>query len=79
MIPLTIKRIMKGESPVIYGNGRQTRDYLFMTDTADAAVKACGCKSTSKRALNIASGKETSIEVLIKMIAQQLGCNKAGI
>ena len=39
VIPLTIKRILNGEPPVIYGDGNQTRDYLYVTDTADASVK----------------------------------------
>lgn len=73
VVPITIKRVLRGEAPVIYGDGKQTRDYLFVTDTADAAVKAYETKSTRKKALNIASGSETSIEMLVHIIAQQLG------
>ncbi len=70
IVPLTIKRILKGESPVIYGDGKQTRDYLFVTDTADAAIKVYGCANSRNKALNIASGKETSIEFLVRAIAE---------
>jgi UDP-glucose 4-epimerase len=73
VVPITIKRVLRGEAPVIYGDGKQTRDYLFVTDTADAAVKAYETKSSRKKALNIASGSETSIETLVHIIAQQLG------
>jgi len=76
IVPLTIKRILRGESPVIYGDGKQTRDYLFVTDTADAAVKMYDCKDTRRRALNIASGKETSIEFIVRTIAEYLGSAK---
>jgi len=76
VVPLTIKRILKGEPPVIYGDGKQTRDYLFVTDTADAAVKVYDCKNTRSKALNIASGKETSIEFLVRAIAEYLGSTK---
>jgi UDP-glucose 4-epimerase len=57
VIPITIKSIMKGESPHIFGDGKQTRDYLYVTDTARAAIKVYGCKATREKVLNIASGK----------------------
>lgn len=76
VIPLTIKRILNGEPPVIYGDGKQTRDYLYVTDTADAAIKIYYSKNTRKKVLNIASGKEVSIETLIQLIAKYLGYTK---
>ena len=76
VIPLTIRRILSGEPPLIYGDGKQTRDYLYVTDTADAAVKAHNCTKTRGRVLNIGSGKETSINTVVQLIAQHLNCNK---
>lgn len=76
VIPLTIKRILANESPVIYGDGKQTRDYIYVTDTADATVKVYNCPQTRGRVLNIATGRETTINTLIKLIAQHLNCNK---
>jgi UDP-glucose 4-epimerase len=72
VIPLTIKRIMQGLPPVIYGDGFQTRDYLYVTDTANAAIEIYNHKSTRSRALNIASGREISIKALIKAIADYM-------
>jgi len=76
VIPLTVKRILKGESPVIYGDGLQTRDYTYVTDTADAAVKVYCTKATRGRVLSIASGKETTIKDLISKIAKIMNCKK---
>ena len=76
VIPLTIKRILNNEAPVIYGDGKQTRDYLFVTDTANAAIGVYNSKSTRNKVLNIASGKEISIEPLIKFIGKYLKCDK---
>jgi UDP-glucose 4-epimerase len=76
VIPLTIKRILSGEPPIIYGDGKQTRDYLYVTETADAAVKVHNCPKTRGRVLNIGSGKETSINTVVQLIAQHLNCNK---
>jgi UDP-glucose 4-epimerase len=75
VIPLTIKRILNNEAPVIYGDGKQTRDYLYVTDTADAAVSVYINTNTRGKVLNIASGKEISIETLIKAIATYLHCD----
>mgnify|MGYP001050676132 CR=1 FL=1 len=77
VIPLTIKRILKGESPVIYGDGLQTRDYTYVTDTAEAAVSVCCKKSTRGKVINIASGKETSIKDLVSKIATIMNCKKS--
>jgi UDP-glucose 4-epimerase len=72
VIPLTIKRILKGEAPVIHGDGKQTRDYLYVADTANAAVEIYNHQNTRGRVLNIASGKEVSIRYLIEYIANYM-------
>jgi UDP-glucose 4-epimerase len=76
VIPLTIKRILNGKSPVIFGDGEQTRDYIYVTDTAEASIKVYNYKNTRGRVINIASGKEISIETIIKLIAKYLNCDK---
>lgn len=76
VIPLTIKRIFNNESPIIYGDGKQTRDYLYVTDTARAAIDIYKSNKTRNRALNIASGREVSIDYIIKFIANYLNSKK---
>jgi UDP-glucose 4-epimerase len=76
VIPLTIKKILNDEAPVIYGDGKQTRDYLYVTDTANATIDVYKSKNTRGKVLNIASGKEISIETLIELIATYLNCDK---
>jgi len=76
VIPITIQRILNDEAPVIYGDGKQTRDYLYVTDTANATIDVYNSKSTRGKVLNIASGKEVSIETLVKLIAKYLNCDK---
>ena len=76
VVPLTIKRILNDEAPVIYGDGKQTRDYLYVTDTANAAIDVYNSNSTRNNVLNIASGKEILIETLIKLIGKYLNSDK---
>jgi len=73
VIPLTIRRILDGKSPIIHGDGKQTRDYLYVADTANAAIDIYNHQNTRNRVLNIASGKEVSIGYLIRYIAEYLG------
>lgn len=73
VIPLTIKRILRGEPPVIFGDGKQTRDYLYVTDTAIAATKILDSHSTRGKVLNIASGQEVSIERLMTLLIEYMG------
>lgn len=72
VIPLTIKRILNGDAPIIHSDGFQTRDYLYVTDTANAAIEVYKKSVTRGNALNIASGEEISIKMLIETIAKKM-------
>jgi len=74
VIPLTIKRILSDEAPVIYGE--QTRDYIYVTDTTDAAVEIYNCKDSRGKVVNIASGCEITINKLVGVISQYMDCAK---
>lgn len=76
VIPLTISRILSGKTPIIYGSGEQTRDYTYVTDTAEAIVKMYSCLETRGRVVNIASGQEIKIKELIRLVAEYMGYNK---
>jgi UDP-glucose 4-epimerase len=76
VIPITIKRILSGEAPVIYWDGEQSRDFIYVTNTADGAIEIYNHKNTRGRVLNIASGKDTTINTVVKMIAKLLDCDK---
>jgi len=76
VIPLTIRRILEGGSPVVHGDGIQTRDLTYVSDVADASVKIYHAKSTRGLAVNIASCKEISINDLVAKIAKLMDCRK---
>jgi UDP-glucose 4-epimerase len=76
VVPLTIRRILEGESPEIHGDGVQTRDLTYVSDIGDAAVKIYHAKSTRGIAVNIASCKEISINDLVAKIAKLMDCRK---
>ncbi len=74
VIPLTIKRILRKEAPLIYGDGEQTRDFIFVEGVAKAIVDVYLSKNTRGKVINIASGQETSIKELIELIMELMYC-----
>ena len=72
IIPVLIQRALGGEPVVIFGDGEQTRDFIFVRETADAAVRVYEEPATRKRILNIASGEELSINRLVRAILEIL-------
>ena len=63
--------MLQGKRPVIFGDGDQTRDYVFVSDVADACVRAGGVGGG--RLLNIGTGVETSVIALFKLLADIIG------
>ena len=72
VIPITIKKILKGEQPIIYGDGEQTRDYIYVTDTARMAIEIYNNTNTRGKIVNIGSGSEISVLKLINLIMNLL-------
>jgi len=77
VIPLTIKRILQGKAPVIYGDGEQTRDFIYVTETANATVEIYNHQSTRGKIINIGSGSEITINELIRLITRYMNYKKA--
>jgi UDP-glucose 4-epimerase len=66
VIPKFITRVSNGDSPIIYGDGEQTRDFTFVKDAVNANILAAASRETG--VFNIAYGKRISINDLAKSI-----------
>jgi UDP-glucose 4-epimerase len=71
-------RLLRGETPVINGDGKQTRDFVFVEDVAEANRLALGYLGGQGRedgfqALNIGLGREVSIHDLAETLARASG------
>lgn len=71
VIPNFISAVLEGEQPVIYGDGEQTRDFVFVKDIVNANIKAA--ESDYNGVVNVASGKKLSINKLYEIIKETLG------
>ncbi len=66
VIPKFIHRVKKGEPPVIFGDGEQTRDFVFVKDVVQANMKAM--QKDVIGVFNVASGTQTSINELASIL-----------
>jgi UDP-glucose 4-epimerase len=73
IIPIVIKKVQNKEPIEVFGDGEQTRDFLFVKETARAAARLSQDRRALGRVVNIASGKETSINALVSIMLQIMG------
>jgi len=66
-------RVMDGYAPYIHGDGEQTRDFTFVSDTVEATLLAALSPKADGEVFNVASGKETSVNELASHIARLAG------
>src|SRR5713226_7028859 len=64
-------RMLEGKPSTIFGDGEQTRDYIFVGDVARDNVAAIGAKDSD--AFNIGTGVETSVNQLYRSLASAAG------
>jgi UDP-glucose 4-epimerase len=73
VIPIILKCAFGGGLFTVYGDGQQTRDYIYVTDTVRAAVELYECSQARGKVVNIASGQEISILDLKTKIEHMIG------
>jgi UDP-glucose 4-epimerase len=67
-----MERIAAGEPPLIFGDGHQTMDFIYVGDVALANIMAAKSDVTD-RALNVASGTETTLRQLAELLLRVMG------
>jgi UDP-glucose 4-epimerase len=73
VIPLFIRRLLAGEELVVYGDGTQTRDFVYVTDLADGLLRAADTAGIGGEVFQLASGIETSVNDLVGRLAEIAG------
>jgi len=68
VIPIFMAHVLAGESPVIFGDGEQTRDFTFVDDVVEANVLCSRRDGISGRAYNIARGNRKTLNELVKSL-----------
>lgn len=73
VIPALMKQVLGGGSVVIFGDGSQTRDFVYLDDVVDALAAAATAESVDRAIVNVGSGQETSINDLAQRIGAVMG------
>jgi UDP-glucose 4-epimerase len=72
IIPIVVRKLKNNEPIEIFGDGEQTRDYIFVKETADAFIKVYQNDASRGKVLNIATGKEITINNLVAKLLEIL-------
>ena len=73
VIPLFVTKVLRGESPTIYGDGKQSRDFTYVENNVRANVLAATAPGGAGQVMNIACGHSYSLLDLLNEINKILG------
>jgi len=73
VIPKFITKMLKGEKTVIFGDGKQSRDFVYIGNVTKAIIAACNSDFMKGEVINIASGENHDLLELVKILKELLG------
>jgi UDP-glucose 4-epimerase len=73
-VPIFVAKALKNEPIIIYGDGEQTRDFIFVKDVVNANVLAATNENVNG-VFNVATGKAISINEIAKLVLAETGSN----
>ena len=68
VIPQLTRQAFREGSLVVFGDGNQTRDFVYIDDVIDALVTAATAEGINRQIINVGLGRETSINELVRII-----------
>jgi UDP-glucose 4-epimerase len=75
VIPLFIRAMLAGRSPIIHGDGQQSRDFTYVDDVVQANLLASEAPGISGRLYNVACGRRTTLLDIVERLNNLLGTN----
>lgn len=75
VIPLFITAMLSGSRPVIFGDGRQSRDFSFVANVVHANLLAADAADVAGRTINAADGRSIDLLKLMEILNRLLGMN----
>ncbi|MES1213384.1 MAG: GDP-mannose 4,6-dehydratase [Singulisphaera sp.] len=73
VIPRFVVWALNGQPPLIFGDGSQTRDFIYVGETAHWLCRVAECDALVGRTINLGSGVETSVNELAKIVYEEVG------
>ena len=66
VVAIFIQKLLNNEQAIVYGNGRQTRDFIYVDDVVEANLAVMG--QETQGTYNVGTGEETSINDLLRIL-----------
>ncbi len=73
VVPHFILALLQGTPPAVYGDGHQTRDFIFVDDAVRATLAAAVVPGVAGRCVNVASGRMSSVQQLLQTLSTVIG------
>jgi nucleoside-diphosphate-sugar epimerase len=73
VVPLFIRALTTGQSPLVHGDGEQSRDFTYVADVVQANLRTAVAPGVAGRLYNVACGRRTSLNQLLRHINSLLG------
>jgi UDP-glucose 4-epimerase len=73
VIPRFITALLAGESPVVFGDGEQSRDFTYIDNVVEANLLASSAEGVSGQAFNVACGERISLNRLLDDLREIIG------
>jgi len=77
VIPAFLSRMLRGQPPIVYGDGEQSRDFCYIDNVVEANLLAAHARDLHGEVVNIACGQRTTLNEIIREINRLLGTNIA--
>ncbi len=68
VLSLFISAYMQGKTPVIYGDGEQSRDFTYIENTVDATLRACTAPNAPGHVINVGTGERHTLNETIRIL-----------
>jgi UDP-glucose 4-epimerase len=72
-IPRFITAYMRREPPLVYGDGRQSRDFTYVDNVVEANIAAATAPKLSGESVNIAAGSPRTVLEVLEAISKEFG------
>jgi UDP-glucose 4-epimerase len=73
VIPRFLKQVLSGGSVVMFGPGKQTRDFVYVDDVVNALIAASTAERVDRSIVNVGSGQEVSLAQLVERMERVSG------
>jgi len=68
-----IIKLLKGQTPIIYGDGSKRRDFIYVDDINDFHIQCIENSQTDGKTFNLGSGRNYSVTEILNIISKQMG------